>query len=457
MTSHPIRTPFDNRTFYRRLTYLSLPIILQYLLTSSLSFIDTLMITQVGESALAAVGLANQMFFLITLFYFGVSSGAAIFIAQYWGAGQKDELRKTMGIALSVGLAGAFFAAAISFFFPVTVMKVFSDDPAVIAQGVDYLKIVAFSYITQSIVMNYSAALRSTGDSKTPMYTSLISLSINVILNYGLILGHFGLPRLEVRGAAIATLIARLLEAIILIAIIYHRKGAVAAPLTSLFTYSRSDVKTYFVTCLPVILNEMFWSLGMTFYKIAYAKLGTQVIASVNVSQAIEHLYFVVFIGISHAAAIMIGNKIGENEISLSQAYAMRFLKISFLAGLFMGTLLFISAPLMARVFNLTDYVYDISVLSLRVLSFYTPVKAFAMMIVVGILRSGGDTTFSMVIEISGVWMIGVPLAFLGALVFNLPIYSIYALIGIEEIYKCILSLIRIRSGKWIRRLVSDS
>ena len=445
---------FDGKVFARRLAYLSLPIILQNLLTSSLSFIDTLMIAQVSEAALAAVGLANQMFFLILLFYFGVSSGAGIFIAQYWGARQHDNLRKTMGIALSVALLGALFAGAVSFFFPYAVMRIFSDDPLVIQQGISYLKIVAFSYITHAVVMIYSAALRSTGDSRTPMYTSVVSLLVNIILNYALILGNFGFPRLEVRGAAIATLIARLLEVFLLMLVIYRRGGAIAAPISELFSFSIEEVKAYFKTCLPVILNEMFWSLGMTFYKIAFARLGTQVIASVNVTQAIEHLFFVVLIGISHSAAVMIGNKIGENQISLSQRYAITFLKVSFTVGLIMGSLFFIISPLLVSIFNLTSYVYDLSVLSLRVLSLYLPVKALTMMIVVGILRSGGDTTFSMVVEISGVWFIGVPLAFLGALVFDLPIYAIYALIGLEEIYKSVISLMRIKSGKWIRRLV---
>ncbi len=445
---------FDSKVFTRRLATLSLPIILQNLLSSSLSLVDTFMISQVGESALAAVGLANQMFFLIMLFYFGVSSGAGIFIAQYWGAKQHEKLHMAMGIALSVSMVGAFFAAGFSFFFPRTVMHIFSQDPLVVEQGVFYLKIVAFSYITHGVVMIYSTALRSTGDSKTPMITSMISLIVNVILNYGLILGHFGLPRLEVKGAAIATLIARLLELTLLLLIIYRRKGVVAAPLSSLFTYTKKDVKAYFRTCLPVILNEMFWSLGMTFYKIAFAQLGTQVIASVNVTQAIEHLYFVVFIGISNSAAVMLGNKIGENQISLAQKYAMTFLKVALTSGIFMGVVLFFTAPLMGRLFNLTDYVYEISILSLRVLAFYTPAKSMSMMIVVGVLRSGGDTKFSMVTEISGVWFIGVPLAFLGALVFELPVYAIYALISIEEIYKSSISFFRIQNGKWIRRLV---
>ncbi len=414
------------------------------------------MITKVGEEALAAVGLANQMYFLISLFYFGVSSGAAIFVAQYWGAKQIERLRRTMGIALSIGLIGAIVSAFFSFFFPTLIMNIFTEDPIVVAYGVDYLKIVSFSYLTTAVVMIYSASLRSTEDSKTPMYITLVSLIINVILNYSLILGNFGFPRLEVKGAAIATLIARTLEMSLLLFVVYRRKGAIAAPIKTLVSFSFDEVKVYLITCFPVILNEIFWSLGMVFYKIAYARLGTTVIASVNVSQSIEHLFFVVLIGISNAAAILIGNKIGENNIPLAQKYASTLIKVVIITGLIMGIGLYVSAPIIPRLFTLSDYVYEITVRSLQSLSFLIPIKAVTMLIVVGILRSGGDTKFSMLTELIGVWGIGVPLAFLGALVFKLPIYHIYLLVGLEEAIKAAIGYYRIRSNKWIKRLVEE-
>jgi putative MATE family efflux protein len=307
-----------------------------------------------------------------------------------------------------------------------------------------------------ALVMIYSASLRSTGDSKTPMYITMISLIVNVILNYGLILGNFGLPRLEVKGAAIATLIARTLEMIILLFIIYRRKSAIAAPLKTLFSFNFEEVKSYLITCFPVILNEIFWSLGMVFYKIAFARLGTTVIASVNVSQSIEHLFFVVLIGVSNAAAIIIGNKIGENDIPLAQKYASTLIKLVIVVGILMGIGLFTLAPIIPRLFTLSDYVYGITVLSLRSMALLIPIKAVTMLIVVGILRSGGDTKFSMIVELTGVWGIGVPLAFIGALVFKLPIYYLYLLVGLEEFFKASIGYYRIRSNKWITRLVEE-
>ena len=236
------------REFFSKLLFLSLPIMMQNLLMASVSFVDTMMIGMVGEEAIAAVGLANQMFFLITLFFFGVSSGAAIFVAQYWGAQDRESMHKVMGIALLISMAGALLSSIISLVFPEAIMSIFTDDPTVISRGRESLVVVAVSYLFTAVVMVYSTSLRSTGDAKTPLYISIFSLSLNVILNYVLILGKFGFPRLEVRGAALATAISRGLEMVFLLLLVYGKKRAVAAPINRLLGFNRTMVKKYFVT-----------------------------------------------------------------------------------------------------------------------------------------------------------------------------------------------------------------
>ncbi len=443
----------SSKDFIVRLIQLSVPIMLQNLLSSSVSFVDTLMIGLVGESALAAVGLANQMFFLIVLFYFGVSSGAAIFVAQFWGAGDRKKMHQVMGIALVISLLGALFAAAVSILIPGTIMRVFTNDPVVIAYGMEYLRIVGVSYLFTAVVMIYSAALRSTGDSKTPLFISLFSMSLNVVLNYLLIFGHWGFPQMGVAGAALATTIARFAEVVLLLGRVYGLKTPVAAPLRSLVSFPKPLVKIYFITCLPVILNEMFWSLGMTTYKIAYSRMGIEVIASVNVSEAIQGLFFVVLMGIGNASAIMIGNRIGENNLTLAKIYANRLLKISVLTGFVLGIGLALTSSILVLPFNLSAEVAQMTTLSLIALGILIPIKAFNMVSIVGILRSGGDTRFSMLAELAGVWFIGVPFAFIGALLLHMPIYYLYLFVGLEEAFKLVLGLRRIRSGKWINRL----
>ena len=447
----------SKKEFLQRLSRLALPIMLQNLLASSVSFIDTIMIGMVGETALAAVGLANQMFFLITLFFFGVSSGAAIFVAQYWGAQDTKSMHRVMGIALVISLIGAAISSVISLAFPHVIMSIFTDDPMVIARGTEYLVVVGVSYMFTAVVMIYSTSLRSTGDARTPLYLSLFSMSLNVVLNYMLILGKFGLPRLEVRGAALATVIARGVELILLLTIIHMRKSPVAASLGNMLSFDRRLVKRYLATCTPVILNEMFWSLGMTAYKIAYSRMGIEVIASVNVSEAIQNLFFVALMGISNASAIMIGNRIGENRLAIANLYAKRLLSIGFLAGAVLGLSLALFAPWLPRPFNLSVPVARMTTLSLITLGSLVPIKAFNMVLVVGVLRSGGDTRFSMFAELSGVWLIGVPCAFIGALVIGMPIHLLYLFVGLEEAFKFIVGMLRIRSGKWMNRLTEES
>ena len=200
----------------------------------------------------------------------------------------------------------------------------------------------------------------------------------------------------------------------------------------------------------------MFWSLGMTTYKIAFSRMGMEVIASVNVSEAIQNLFFVILMGISNASAIMIGNRIGENRINLAIANANRLLHIGLFTGAILGGLLALLAPWLSIPFNLSPAVAHMTTRSLLSLGLLVPIKAYNMVLVVGVLRSGGDTRFSMFAELTGVWLIGVPCAFLGALVFHIPIYYLYLFVGLEEAFKLVIGMVRVKSGKWINRLTED-
>ncbi|NLV84168.1 MAG: MATE family efflux transporter [Spirochaetales bacterium] len=447
----------SKQEFLKRLLQLSIPIMLQNLLGSSVSFVDTLMIGRIGEEALAAVGLANQLFFLISLFFFGVSSGSAIFIAQYWGAQDIRSMHKMMGISLSMNLVGALFSSIVSLFFPEAVMHLFTKDPQVVQRGTEYLVYVGISYLFTAVVMTFSTALRSTGNTKTPLIVSSISLSINVVLNYILINGAFGFPRLEVVGAAIATTIARFTEMVILTMFVYVKRSPVAASLSTMMSFQKRMVASFFITCTPVILNELLWSLGMTAYKVAYARMGIDVIAAVNVTESIQGLFFVALMGIGNATAIMIGNRIGENKIELAKEYARRCIIIGALVGLVLGILLALTAQWLPLPFGLQDSLHSMTTAALVALGIVLAPKAINMVTIVGILRSGGDTRFSLFAEIGGVWFIGVPAAFIGGLVLHLPLYGVYLLVASEELFKLVVGLLRIKSGKWINRLTSET
>lgn len=446
----------SQKDFYRRMIAIALPIVLQNLLISSLSFVDTLMIGQLGSDEIAAVGLANQMFFLINLFYFGISSGASIFISQYWGAGNREQIQKVMGIALTLGIAGAMIFSAVSILFPQQVMHIFTYDQSVVERGCQYLRYVGISYIFSAVTAVYSTTLRATGDAKTPLVIACFALTFNAVFNWLLIFGVGPFPRMEVAGAALATTGSRFIEMIALIVLSQKKKTPAAMNLRNALRWDRPFIKVFFATCLPVIVNEVFWSLGMTTYKIAFSRMGIDVIASVNVTEAINSLFFVAMMGVSSATSIMIGVKIGEGDHETAARYGKKFVKIGFLLGMAVGACMALAAPFIPRLFNVPRNIYIMTSRSLLVGACLVPIKSVNMNIIVGILRSGGDTKFSMFTEMLGVWGVGVPCAFIGALLLNLPIWWLYLLLGLEELSKFVVGTLRVRSGRWLNDLARN-
>ncbi len=434
---------------------IALPVVFQGLLTNSLSFVDTLMIGQLGEKAIAAVGLANQMFFLISLLFFGISSGSSIFLSQFWGARNEKDIQMVMGLSATAAFFGALFAALVSFFLPTQLMHIFTYDAVVVSFGVSYLKIVAISYIFTAISNVLSTALRVIGHAKIPLGVALFSLTMNAIGNYLLIFGVGPFPELGVAGAAIATAISRLAEVALLLYITYRKHPVIAIKNRTAFSWDKAFLRIIVPTSLPVIFNEMLWSLGMTTYKIAFSKIGISALAAVNVNEAIANLFFVAMMGVSNATLIMIGIKIGEGRTDLARLYAKRFTIIALIAGIGAGLMQALMAPWFATLFNITAEVRRTAILCLLVNSLLLPIKSINMSVIVGTLRAGGDTRFSMFAEMFGVWAVGVPLAFFGVLVLHLNIYQVYMLLGMEELTKLVLGLVRLKRGKWITDLTT--
>ena len=287
----------ERKAFYTKMVGIALPVVFQGLLNNSLSFVDTLMIGQLGEASIAAVALANQMFFLISLLYFGVCSGAAIFLSQFWGAGNRSSIQKVLGLSVLVAGISSLAMAIASLLFPHQIMGIFTDDATVILHGSQYLQVVALSYLFSAISQILATALRVTGHAKTPLKVALFALTFNALGNYLLIFGIGPFPAWGVAGAALSTAISRLLEMAILLIIVYKRHPVIAIRSLDAFRIDRPFLAHVVPTSLPVILNEVFWALGMVAYKIAYSKLGIAAIAAINVTEAIGNLFFVALMG----------------------------------------------------------------------------------------------------------------------------------------------------------------
>jgi putative MATE family efflux protein len=451
---------FRDREYYSRLLKFALPISLQQLIFTSLNLVGSVMVGQLGATTVAAVSLAGQIFFLFNLMVFGIGSGSAMFTAQLWGRRDVTNIRKVLGLALTFSLAGALFFLAISEFIPATVLSIYSNDPEVLYIGSNYLRIFGFSFLFFSITAVFSLILRSTGQVRLPVLISIFALLFNTALSYILIFGKLGFPTLGANGAAIAILISRMLECILLVSFTYYLKLPPAGHLRELFSYDLDFTKKVLSPVLPVAINEILWSTGVTAYQIIYAHIGTNQLAAVNIASTISDLAVVAFIGIGNATAILVGNLIGSDQNQRAQTYAGRSLILGLFGGILIGLLVLLISPAILDLYKVTPVVTAYAYSVLLVNCSFLWLRMMNLIQFIGIFRAGGDTRFALVLDGLIIWIVGVPLTAFGAFVLDLPIYLVYALTLSEELAKGILGLWRYFSKKWIHNLtlsVSES
>ncbi|HEY9075487.1 MAG TPA: MATE family efflux transporter [Anaerolineaceae bacterium] len=436
---------------------IGVPIALQNLFIASLGIVDTIMVGQLGDTSIAAVGLASQIAFLMTFTLFGIHTGAAIFTAQYWGNQDIPGIRRVLGTCLTFGLIVCLVFSIIALGFPTQALSIYTHDPAVIHLGSDYLYFVGLSYLATTLIACYTSTLRSINRVRVPVMIGITTLCLKTLLNYLLIFGHLGLPQLGVRGAAWATTLTQWIECLVLLVYVYASRCAAAARIKELLAFNRRFLGVYLGVAFPVFINELLWSIGSSMYNAIYARIGTESVAAVSIALTIINLAGVIFAGISTACGIMVGNAIGAGDSSKALLIARRSLTIAgLLALVIFGVLLAVRSPAI-NLYRLSPLAHQQAYNVLTVLSFVIFFRAFNPTIIVGILRSGGDTRFSAILDVSAVWLVGVPLASLLAFVFHLPIQ--WVVIGVlgEGLFKSSIGLYRVASGKWIHNLTHTS
>ena len=319
--------------FYRRMLGIAVPVALQNIVSSSVNLLDTFMIGQLGEVEIAGVGIANQIFFVMALILFGINSGSGIFYSQFWGRGDRMNLKKILGLTLGLGLgvSGIFFILA--FFFPDILIGVYSRDLSVIKGGGAYLRIVSLGYMFTSVSFALSMALRSIGVTGPSLVNSVVSLLVNCGLNYVLIFGKLGFPPMGVRGAAIGTLVARLVEAVFFIGIIYIRKYPIVGKLGEYRGYSRRFIRRYLDTATPVMVNELFWGVGMTLHAVVFARMGVETMAALNMTKSMEGIIYVAFIGLSSSSVVLVGSSVGRGNTEEALEAGKKIFKATLVLG----------------------------------------------------------------------------------------------------------------------------
>ena len=443
-----------DKQFFLSILTLVIPITLQNLISSSLNMVDNLMIGSLGEGAIASVGLVNQYFFVFMLCLSGINAGAGIFMSQFWGKRKVKNIRKMLGLnlILSVLVSVLFFIPA--FIFPDTVMKIFTKDVDVINLGVSYLKVISITFILTSITQAYSTTLRCIGIAKSPMYASLIGVLTNATLNWVLIFGNLGSPALGVVGAAMATSIARLVEMVYIIICAYKSNDIIPGKIRELFGFNLEFVKIYFQTSSAVIINELVWALGLTFYSIIYAKIGIREVASMQIATTINNMFMVLSIGLASSAAIIIGNKIGAGEEEVAKEYASKLGILAPTIGFISGIALWLASPMIVGLFNINSDTVTMTINVLKIMALFAPLRFFNVLMIVGVFRGGGDTLYSMLVQLGSIWIYAIPTAYIGATYFKLPLESVFFIICLEEIIKVIFEAKRLHSKNWIRNVV---
>jgi putative MATE family efflux protein len=442
-----------NRIFWNSVLRIAIPIIIQNFISAFLNMVDVIMVGQLGDTAVAGVGLANQVPFLLIFMLFGISSGSATLTAQLWGKGDIPNIRKVLILCLAIcGLGGVFFTG-VGLLAPTQALTLYSSDPAVIALGGRYLRLSAISYLMTAVSWSYASVLKSTGVVKPQMFVSMLALGLKTLLNYCLIFGNLGLPRMDTDGAAIATVVSRLVEMSAILLIVYGKRSEIAVYPKHLAGLTRGIVALYMKTALPVMFNELFWAMGITAYNIIYAHISTQAIAAYNIVGSVESVAFVIFIGLSDACGVLVGNKIGAGKEDEAYNYARWLWGIVIIFALLVGVGIFFSRNAILSLYNVEEitrgYASDILLVSACVLW----VRTSLMTVVVGIFRAGGDTRFSLIVDAGSIWLVGVPMAALGAFIFNVPVPIVYVMATGEEFIKFGICIYRFFSKKWIHNL----
>ena len=447
---------FGDMGFWRIALKLAFPVAMQNLLTSSFILVDTIMVGQLGDLSLSAVGMAGQFGWFLNMITFGMCSGAAVFISQYWGAKDTAGIRRTYGIAVvSVCLISALFFV-IGLLFPEGVVRIFNREPDVVEAGAAYLRIACWSYLATGVNMVFCIVLRSTENVKLPMYVSLVTTVLNAFMDYGLIFGAFGMPEMGIRGAALATVISAWAGPVLILAISAIQRNMLISPIKELFGFNRRSVAQYYEKATPVIINETLWGLGTLLFSVIFANLGYQYYAAVTIFRTFDNIAFVFFIGLCNASSIMVGKNVGAGHIKRAVEDSRRFVLFVSLCSVLTGVLIIIFRFQLASVFNLsgsiTQETLKLTASLLLVYGIELPMRNLPYILIVGTFRPGGDTKIGMKLDLLSLWLCSVPLTTLAAFVFKLPFIAVFAIMYIAEDYlKVILCVKYYFTYNWLR------
>lgn len=445
--------------FYTQVAALAAPIVLQNLITSMLGMADTFMVGMLGEEPMAAVTLANIPLFVVQLFIFGVQSGSSVLISQYWGRKDMEAINRVMGVALWVVLSVASVFAAILLLCPIPFLSLFNNQPQLVELAAQYGGLAGLSYVLNAFTMVYVAAYRSMEQPRLGMYILAASMTTNTFLNWVFIFGNLGAPQLGVQGAALATLIARMLEVAIVVGHMARTKFFRIRPVLLLRPGLSMSWRFIRYGGL-VVCNETLWGIGTSVFPtiMGHMENSTEILAAYTLAGNVEKLCTVFSFGLAATASIIIGREIGAGRISKVRRMGLAMDTLAVGCGLILGALLlcftrFIAPDWVFPLFKLSPGAASVAGMMLTVMSFYMPLRAFNSVNIIGVLRGGGDVRAATLIDTCPLWVCAIPYALLCGLVLRTQVLWVYLAFLMEQMVKFGLGLWRLRSGRWIRDL----
>ena len=436
--------------FIKSLCKIAVPVTLQSMLQASFSIVDQIMIGQLGETNISAVGLGSNFSLIFSVVIGAVGAVAGILIAQFMGAEDKKEAWCSFDVSLICGImiSALFLLAAGAF--PLQILGLYTEDISIINTGAVYFRIVAFSYIPMAVSNILSAWLRCREHATIPFLASFGAVAVNTGLNYLLIFGKFGFPRMEIKGAAIATLISQLFNLVFIVIgfVVCNRRDG-DKPVLSL-RFKKITIRDYLVMIMPILVSEFLWSLGQNVESAVYGHLGTSNLAAYTLTGPIQGLIVGALSGLSAAAGVMIGKRLGRKEYDEAYAESKKIMYAGLAGSVVVASLLILLAGVYTGLYRVDNSVKELGKILLIVFALYAPVKVENMILSGGIIRSGGNTKIIMVIDIVGTWCIGIPLCLLAAYVFRWGIVGVYALLTTEEIFRLAVALVIFKKRKWM-------
>jgi putative MATE family efflux protein len=446
----------DRKIFYGKLAAIAAPIAFQSLMLSLVAACDAFMLGQVEQNQMTAVSLASQIQFVQNMILMAITGAGSILGAQYWGRGDRETMQKLFHLMLRfAGLLSILFFALCELV-PGILMMLFTGDAELIAIGSSYLRIAGWSYLITGISQCYIAMMKVTDHVTPSAWISAAAVILNIVFNAVFIFGMLGAPRMEARGAALATTIARVIE-LLLCLVISAGAGYIRPALTKLFEGSRQLTLDFGRQCLPLLGGSLLWGVGFTSYTAIIGHMGTDAAAANSVAAVIRDLICCACNGIGSAAGIMVGNALGAGDLERGKEYGIRLVKISYVIGFASTALVLAVTPLVVRMVILTDEARGYLTGMMVIMAFYMIGRCVNTITINGVLDGGGDTLFDMYSLAVCMWGLAIPLALLGAFVFHWHVLLVYACTCLDEVGKIPWVMLRFRKYKWLRNLTRDT